>query len=176
MNAAIPRTRKMMTRSQTSPIPHIIATACRSFAACFTLSPLTRLIMRETTAYDLNHMTDPYLGICLSVSTKEISHAPLILEGEPCWCCACRHARLCGCANGPWTNAAGTDAARADDGNDEADEPNEPDDGSLQHHGAGWPAQAQGRARRAGKEGLKSAIVAPGSVFSRSELRREKQA
>src|SRR5262249_23022905 len=126
--------------------------------------------MHEKAAYDLNHMTDPLLGICLSVLTKEISHAPIVLERGPCWCCARRHDRLRGCANASRTNAAGADAARADDGDDAADEP---DDGSLQRHDAGWPAPAQGRARRAGKEGLNLAIAAPGSVLSRFELRRE---
>ncbi len=62
--------------------------------------------------------------------------------------------RLCGCANGPRANAAGANATGADAGNDEADEPN---DGSLQHHDAGWPAPPQGRACHAGEEGLNSA-------------------
>ena len=75
---------------------------------------------------------------------------------------------LCGRTNGPRTNAAAADAPGAHDGNDEA---HEPDDGSLHQHDAG-----QRRACRAGKEGLNSAIVAPGSVFSRFEPHKENHA
>jgi len=58
----------------------------------------------------------------------------------------------------PGANAAGADAAGADDddGNDEADEP---DDGSLQQHDAGRPARPHGCACHAGEEGLKAGPI-----------------
>ena len=72
-------------------------------------------------------------------------------KAGPRRCCPHGHDRLRGRANDPRTNAGGADAAVADDGNDEADEP---DDGSLLQHDAGRPAQPQGRACQAGEEGL----------------------
>src|SRR5262249_56833834 len=107
-------------------------------------------------AHDSNHMADPYLRIYQPALTKEISHAPIVLEGGPCWCCPHRHDRLRGRANDPRTNAAGADAPGADDGNDEADEP---DDGSLHQHDAGRPARPRGRACYAGEERLKAGPI-----------------
>jgi hypothetical protein len=52
-------------------------------------------------------MTDPHLGICLPALSKEISHAPIVLEGKRCWWRACRYDRLCGRTNGLRSDAAG---------------------------------------------------------------------
>jgi hypothetical protein len=38
-------------------------------------------------AHDSNHMADPYLDIYQPPLTKQINHAPIVLEGGPCWCC-----------------------------------------------------------------------------------------
>src|SRR5205823_1720536 len=157
MNAAIPRSRKMMTRSQTAPIPPTSSPlACRSFASCSVCLDRPSYHAAKG-AHDLSHTADAHLGLCQTAVTKETNHAPNILEGEPCRCRARRHDRLCGRTNGPRINAAAADAPGAQAGNDEA---HEPDEGSLQHHDAG-----QRRACRAGKEGLNSAIVGAGVGF-----------
>ena len=71
-------------------------------------------------------------------------------------------------------NAAGAYAAGADDGNDEADEP---DDGSLQQHDAGRPARPHGCACHAGEEGLKAGPIyrceGPTSPSFKSESREK---
>src|SRR5262249_60616372 len=115
MKAAIPKSRKMMTRSQMRPIPTSSLWACRSFASWSNAFPDPAFaIVHQRMAHDSNHMADPYLRIYQPALTKEISHAPIVLEGGPCWCCPHRHDRLRGRANDPRTNAAGADAPGAD--------------------------------------------------------------